>query len=85
VLRPFNVSTAIYIHFHFDAKSCLTGANGKLGIEKFFSQRSTKGFNAGLAQSLDSIRAKDAWLRRDRDDVEQWVKAYKVRHIKSEL
>jgi len=43
-------------------------------IQKFFSDRSTKGFDQGLAQSLDGIRAKAAWLDRDREDVTQWLK-----------
>jgi aminopeptidase 2 len=44
-------------------------------VQRFFSQRSTKGFDQGLAQSLDSIRAKASWLDRDRDDVSAWLKA----------
>ena len=46
-------------------------------VEKFFSERSTKGFDQDLAQSLDAIRAKQSWLARDRDDVEQWLKENK--------
>jgi aminopeptidase 2 len=44
-------------------------------IKKFFSERSTKGFDQGLAQSLDAISAKAMWLGRDREDVESWLKA----------
>ncbi|KAF8461376.1 peptidase family M1-domain-containing protein [Kalaharituber pfeilii] len=44
-------------------------------IQKFFGARSTKGFDQGLAQSLDGIRAKAAWLERDRSDVESWLKS----------
>ncbi|KAI9767542.1 MAG: Aminopeptidase 2 mitochondrial [Geoglossum simile] len=44
-------------------------------IKEFFSERSTKGFDQGLAQSLDAIRAKSMWLGRDRDDVTSWLKA----------
>jgi len=44
-------------------------------IQKFFSHRSTKGFDQGLAQSLDGIKAKTAWLDRDREDVAQWLKS----------
>ena len=54
-------------------------------IESFFAERSTKGFDQGLAQSLDSIRAKAAWLGRDRTDVADWVASYSAKHIKSEL
>jgi len=54
-------------------------------INKFFEGKSTKGFDQSLAQSLDSIKAKSAWLDRDREDVKQWVEAYEVKAIKSEL
>ncbi|KAI9704105.1 MAG: Aminopeptidase 2 mitochondrial [Candelina mexicana] len=43
-------------------------------VEAFFAERSTKGFDQGLAQSLDSIRAKSRWLERDEGDVEGWLK-----------
>ncbi|KAI9780015.1 MAG: Aminopeptidase 2 mitochondrial [Candelina submexicana] len=43
-------------------------------VEGFFADRSTKGFDQGLAQSLDSIRAKSRWLERDGGDVEGWLK-----------
>ncbi|KAG9236474.1 peptidase family M1-domain-containing protein [Amylocarpus encephaloides] len=54
-------------------------------IHKFFESRSTKGFDQSLAQASDNIRAKDAWLGRDRQDVKDWVEAYQVKNIKSEL
>ncbi|KAH0563318.1 hypothetical protein GP486_002111 [Trichoglossum hirsutum] len=44
-------------------------------IKGFFSERSTKGFDQGLAQSLDAIKAKAMWLERDREDVETWLNA----------
>jgi aminopeptidase 2 len=44
-------------------------------IDKFFKARSTKGFDQSLAQSFDAIRAKEGWLKRDRSDVEAWLKA----------
>ncbi len=43
-------------------------------VEGYFKDRSTKGFDQGLAQSLDSIRAKSRWLERDTGDVEGWLK-----------
>ncbi|KAI9845477.1 MAG: Aminopeptidase 2 mitochondrial [Sclerophora amabilis] len=43
-------------------------------INRYFKQRSTKGFDQGLAQSLDSVKAKISWLERDGEDVEQWIK-----------
>lgn len=54
-------------------------------IQKFFGERSTKGFDQALAQSLDAIRAKSAWLERDRKDIADWVKAYQGKNLKSEL
>jgi aminopeptidase 2 len=54
-------------------------------IQKFFSERSTKGFDQNLAQSLDAIRAKSAWLDRDQKDVADWVKAYSGKSPKSGL
>jgi len=54
-------------------------------IQKFFDTKSTKGFDQSLAQSLDAIRAKSAWLARDRQDVEGWVESYEGKTIKSEL
>lgn len=54
-------------------------------IQKFFKTKSTKGFDQALAQSCDSIRAKSAWLARDREDVKKWVESYEAKNIKSEL
>jgi aminopeptidase 2 len=55
-------------------------------VAKYFENKSTKGFERGLAQSLESIQAKDAWLIRDREDVAKWVKenGY-AKSLKSEL
>lgn len=46
-------------------------------IEKFFSDKSTKGFDMSLSQSIDAISAKAAWLERDSEDVKQWLKEHK--------
>ncbi|TVY88309.1 Aminopeptidase 2, mitochondrial, partial [Lachnellula willkommii] len=54
-------------------------------IQKFFEAKSTKGFDQSLAQSLDTIRAKSAWLARDSEDVKKWVESYEGKTIKSEL
>lgn len=43
-------------------------------IQDFFANRSTKGFDQGLAQSLDSIRAKSRWVRSSREEVRAWLK-----------
>ncbi|RDL34558.1 Metalloproteases (Zincins), catalytic [Venustampulla echinocandica] len=54
-------------------------------VEKFFDGKSLKGFNQSLAQSCDAIKAKEAWLSRDRQDIKEWVEAYQAKSIKSEL
>lgn len=46
-------------------------------VEKFFADKSTVGFDMNLAQSLDAIRSKVAWLERDREDVAAWAKENK--------
>lgn len=43
-------------------------------VRAFFEGKSTKGFDRSLEQSSDSIRAKAGWLRRDREDVERWLR-----------
>jgi aminopeptidase 2 len=42
-------------------------------IEQFFKDKSTKGFDQGLAQSLDAVRAKANWIERDAQDVRTWL------------
>jgi aminopeptidase 2 len=54
-------------------------------IQAFFADKNTKGFDQSLAQSSDAIRAKSAWLARDREDVKAWVEGYKAKTIKAEL
>jgi aminopeptidase 2 len=67
--------------------SNFTRENDKARVEKFFSKKSNKGFEMGLAQSLESIQGKAAWLARDRKDVEAWIKenGYAGKSIKDEL
>lgn len=43
-------------------------------IKKFFSTKSTKGFDQSLAQSLDTITSKAQWVDRDRDSVVKYLK-----------
>jgi len=62
--------------------SSFTSKEGLDRVEKFFKERSTKGFDQGLAQSCDAIRAKAAWVERDRDDVKTWTEKYTVKNIK---
>ena len=33
-----------------------------------------QGYDMSIAQCLDAIRAKAAWVKRDEEDVEQWLK-----------
>ncbi|KZF24783.1 hypothetical protein L228DRAFT_245796 [Xylona heveae TC161] len=54
--------------------SSFTKDEQKKEIEDFFKTRSTKGFDQGLAQSLDAVRAKSNWLKRDNEDVQEWLK-----------
>ena len=46
-------------------------------VQKFFADKSSKGFDQSLAQSCDAIRAKSAWINRDKEDVKEWLEAYK--------
>lgn len=43
-------------------------------IEEFFKAKNTKGFDQGLAQSLETIKSKANWVSRDADAVEKWLK-----------
>ncbi|SCV05555.1 LANO_0H10066g1_1 [Lachancea nothofagi CBS 11611] len=43
-------------------------------VKKFFGSRSTKGFDQGLAQALDTITSKARWIKRDRDQVSRYLK-----------
>ncbi|EPQ62748.1 Bgt-2285 [Blumeria graminis f. sp. tritici] len=56
--------------------SAFTSDDDLTRVEKFFSERSTKGFDQALAQSCDNIKSKAAWLKRDRQDVKEWVDLY---------
>jgi len=46
-------------------------------VENFFKDKDTKGFDRGLAQSMDSIKAKATWTERDTEDVKTWLKEKK--------
>lgn len=43
-------------------------------VEAFFKDKNTNGYDQSLAQSMDSVRSKIAWLGRDRGDVAAWLK-----------
>ena len=54
-------------------------------VQKFFEGRNTRGFDQTLAQSCDAIKAKAAWLNRDRQDLRDWVGSYSPKSIKIEV
>jgi aminopeptidase 2 len=54
-------------------------------VQKFFEGRNTRGFDQTLAQSCDAIKAKAAWLNRDRQDLRDWVDSYSPKSIKIEV
>ncbi|KAF2178505.1 hypothetical protein K469DRAFT_695310 [Zopfia rhizophila CBS 207.26] len=54
--------------------SSFTHDEQRKAIEDFFAKKSTKGFDKALAQSCDAIRAKAAWIKRDSEDVKDWLK-----------
>lgn len=55
--------------------SGFTSAEQKAEVEKFFSSKDTKGYDKGLAQSLDMITAKHNWASRDSQAVSEWLKS----------
>lgn len=44
-------------------------------VEKFFAEKNNSGYDQSLAQSMDSIRSKIAWVKRDHGEVAEWLKA----------
>jgi len=53
--------------------SGFTSAEKIQEIEDFFATKDTKGFDQGLAQSLDTIKSKAQWVKRDNEDVNKWL------------
>lgn len=47
----------------------------KAEVEKFFADKNTKGYDQGLAQSLDMITSKYNWASRDAASVAEWLKS----------
>ncbi|CCF60115.1 hypothetical protein KAFR_0J00470 [Kazachstania africana CBS 2517] len=45
-------------------------------INKFFGDKSTKGFDSNIAQSIDTIKAKTQWVNRDGKVVEAYLKEH---------
>ncbi|KIH90371.1 aminopeptidase 2 [Sporothrix brasiliensis 5110] len=43
-------------------------------VEAFFADKNTKGYDQALAQSLDAIRSKIAWVQRDGKDIAGWLR-----------
>jgi aminopeptidase 2 len=46
-------------------------------VIKFFENKSTKGFDQALSMSKDRLQSKIAWVNRDAENVEEWLKAQK--------
>ncbi|KAJ5759109.1 hypothetical protein N7520_006265 [Penicillium odoratum] len=42
-------------------------------VQAFFASKDTKGYDRAVEQSLDAIRAKVNWVKRDGEDVESWL------------
>ncbi|KZT61396.1 alanyl aminopeptidase [Calocera cornea HHB12733] len=42
-------------------------------VEEFFKDKDTSSFSKLLAQGLDTVRSKAAWLERSRDEVKAWL------------
>ncbi|RLV94280.1 Aminopeptidase 2 [Spathaspora sp. JA1] len=57
------------------ATSGFTREEQKNEVEKFFSTKNTKGYDQGLAQSLDIITAKGKWASRDAEVISKWLEA----------
>ncbi|KLP00364.1 putative APE2-aminopeptidase yscII [Fusarium fujikuroi] len=57
--------------------SSLTHKDQISDVKSFFEQKGTKGFDLELAQSLDSMTAKQNWLARDKEDVKEWLRKNK--------
>jgi aminopeptidase 2 len=57
--------------------SSFTQEDQRRDVERWFGALSTKGFDMDLAQSLESIRTKELWTKRDRQDVIDWLKENK--------
>lgn len=55
------------------ATSGFTKREQKEDVEKFFSGKNTKGYDQGLAQSLDVITSKINWSERDSTKVAEWL------------
>lgn len=56
--------------------SGFTKPEQKEKVEAFFVGKATKGFDQGLAQSLDMIQSKISWVQRDYDNVVDWLKKH---------
>lgn len=45
-------------------------------IKGFFKDKSTKGFDQGLAQALDTVTSKAQWINRDRETINRYLKEH---------
>ncbi|CAI5757743.1 unnamed protein product [Candida verbasci] len=53
--------------------SGFTKQEQKKQVEEFFKSKNTKGYDQGLAQSLDIIEAKSKWAQRDTKTIKEWL------------
>ncbi|KAG7193103.1 Aminopeptidase 2 mitochondrial [Scheffersomyces spartinae] len=53
--------------------SGFTKPEQKKAVEEFFGTKDTKGYDQGLAQSLDIISSKISWSSRDSDVIAKWL------------
>ena len=56
---------------------CAGGFTREKALEKidgFFKDKDTKAFDRSLDQTIDGIKARDSWLKRDSEDVKTWLK-----------
>ncbi|EGW35036.1 uncharacterized protein SPAPADRAFT_58170 [Spathaspora passalidarum NRRL Y-27907] len=55
------------------ATSGFTRPEQKKEVEEFFATKNTKGYDQGLAQSLDIITAKGKWAQREAESIYKWL------------
>ncbi|KAG8217460.1 hypothetical protein J3R82DRAFT_5605 [Butyriboletus roseoflavus] len=68
---------------NFSFKSVISDALGDLNTEgdikeinKFFEHRDTSRYHLTLAQTLDSLRASAAWIKRSTTDISEWLEKH---------
>ncbi|KAF8526633.1 peptidase family M1-domain-containing protein [Hysterangium stoloniferum] len=73
-------------YFLRGASALLNSEKDAQNLEAFFKDRDTSKISLILPQTLDTIRARAAWLERSRDDVSEWFETWKkVNEIEPKL